>query len=327
MSLPKSGSLTWKLWRWAKSRYFCHCPVALSPATSAISEGDDRVDAPGVGAHHVLEPPDDLVLGLEGQVARAEPVGQEQVHPHERGRRSAPKVRPRPTFTRKRVVEDAAEPNRGEPHLVGPEHREGAQREEPDDEDDDDQADPEAARQTAHARARDAGRPSRAAHGPSLGRGSRPARRRTRTRRAAAGSADPLGNASPAGRSPERASSAQASHGASVGATTKRTRWPWHAAAHPEVEGAPRARRRRGARRARRATPCRRCWRARRRVPAPSVRMRLRSASTIVTARSAGAVGDLGAADGRAAHAALVEGEAGRPRPRRRRSASRAASA
>jgi len=44
---------------------------------------DHRVDATRVGTNDVLEPTHDLVLGLEGKVASAESVGEQQVHPHE----------------------------------------------------------------------------------------------------------------------------------------------------------------------------------------------------------------------------------------------------
>jgi len=65
--------------------------------------------------------------------------------------------------------ENLAETDRGEPHLVGPEHGEITQRQEPDEDDDESEADPESSRESTKS-----SRPwrdiSRTTHATSLGR-------------------------------------------------------------------------------------------------------------------------------------------------------------
>ena len=112
-------------------------------------------------------------------------------------------------------------------------------------------------------------------------------RPRTRSPRAAAGGPSRWETSAPAGRSTRTgASSAHASHGASVGATKKRTSRPWDGGEDAEVEGPTRGV---GAEAldARPAPLLVGGVGALDRRPLPSARIRLRSASTIVTARSA----------------------------------------
>ena len=143
-------------------------PGRVETRDEARDQRDERVDPSGVRAHGVLESAHDLVFGLEGEVAGAEPVGQEQVRPHQR-EEDETEDEPEADLDQEQRREDAAEAGLGEPHLVGPEHRQAAQRQEAHEHHRDGEPDPESARQSPES-SRTRWHIGGATHDGSLGR-------------------------------------------------------------------------------------------------------------------------------------------------------------
>ncbi len=125
--------------------------VPLARRVEAGDEGHDEgnrgVDPPGARPDHRLEPPNHFVLGVKGQVARAERIGEQEVSPHEEEEDGAEDHR-QADLDEEQRREHVAQADGREPHLIGPQHRQAVQRQEPDEDDEDHQTNPEASRKS-----------------------------------------------------------------------------------------------------------------------------------------------------------------------------------
>ena len=126
-------------------------PLPLTRGVEARDDGhderDDGVDPSRVGSNDVLKTTDDLVLGLEGEIARAESVGEQEIAPHQ-GEEDRSEGEPQTDLHPKEGGEHARETDRREPHLIGPQHRQTTQRQKADQHHGDREAHPETSRKT-----------------------------------------------------------------------------------------------------------------------------------------------------------------------------------
>ena len=102
-------------------------PLARSVESSDETghDGDRGVNAPGVGSYGILESAHNFVLGFEAEVARAEAVGEHQIHPHQREEDQSEDDR-QADFGREKRVVDLSNTALGEPHLISPDDCQGA---------------------------------------------------------------------------------------------------------------------------------------------------------------------------------------------------------